>query len=121
MQTMWEALRICLPVTLMTFAIFTRTDMVVNPGWLQVAATLLVVIGTCGIAFAMFGRFAESPATDILPRVVLAVVAFVTLFHPDGNVAVAAAAVVLPATIVGIRRHRLIAPQTGALQSQPAS
>ena len=121
MQTMWEALRICLPVTLMTFAIFTRTDMVVNPGWLQVAATLLVVIGTCGIAFAMFGRFAESPATDILLRVALAVVAFVTLFHPDGNVAVAAAAVVLPATIVGIWRHRLIAPQTGALQSQPAS
>jgi TRAP transporter 4TM/12TM fusion protein len=121
MQTMWEALRICLPITLMTFAIFARTDMVVNPGWLQVAATLLVVIGTCGIAFAMFGRFAESPATDILLRVALAVVAFVALFHPDGNVAVAAAAVVLPATIVGIWRHRMIAPQTGALQPQPVS
>jgi TRAP-type uncharacterized transport system fused permease subunit len=121
MQTMWEALRICLPVTLMTFAIFARTDIVVNPGWLQVAATLLVVIGTCGIAFAMFGRFAESPATDILLRVALAVVAFVTLFHPDGNVAVVAAAVVLPATMAGIWRHRLIAPRTGALQSQAVS
>jgi TRAP transporter 4TM/12TM fusion protein len=121
MQTMWEALRICLPITLMTFAIFARTDMVVNPGWLQVAATLLVVVGTCGTAFAMFGRFAESPATDILLRAALAVVAFVTLFHPDGNVAVVAAAVVLPATIVGIWRHRLIAPQTGALQPHPVS
>ena len=31
MRTMWEALKICLPITLMTFAIFTRSNMVVNP------------------------------------------------------------------------------------------
>jgi TRAP-type uncharacterized transport system fused permease subunit len=121
MQTMWEALRICLPITLMTFAIFTRTDMVVNPGWPQVAATVLVLIGTSGTAFAMFGRFAESPVTDILLRVVLAVVAFVTLFHPDATIAIAAAMVVLPATMAGIWRHQRIAPKTGALQSQPVS
>ena len=53
---MWEALKICAPITLMTFAIFTRPNMVVNPGWLQIADTLLVLIGTCGITFAMFGR-----------------------------------------------------------------
>ena len=69
----------------------------------------------------MFGRFAESPVADILLRVALAAVAFVTLFHPHGNVAVAAAAVVLPATIVGVWRHRLIASQTGVPQPQPAS
>ena len=31
MQTMWVALRICLPITLMTFAIFSRSEMVVTP------------------------------------------------------------------------------------------
>ena len=36
MRTMWEALRICLPITLMTFAIFSRAEMVVQPGWAQV-------------------------------------------------------------------------------------
>jgi TRAP-type uncharacterized transport system fused permease subunit len=121
MQTMWEALRICLPITLMTFAIFTRTDMVVHPGWPQVAATLLVLIGTCGNAFAMFGRFAESPVTDILLRVALAVVAFVTLFHPDAGAALAAAAVALPATVYGVWRHRKIARPKVRLQPQPAS
>ena len=30
MRTMYEALKICMPITLMTFAIFTRYDMVVN-------------------------------------------------------------------------------------------
>ena len=34
---MYEALKICAPITLMTFAIFTRFNMVVNPGWLQIA------------------------------------------------------------------------------------
>ena len=53
---MYEALKICAPITLMTFAIFTRSNMVVNPGWLQIADTLLVLISTLGITFAMFGR-----------------------------------------------------------------
>ena len=121
MQTMWEALRICLPITLMTFAIFSRTDMVVNPGWAQIFATLLVMIGTGATAFAMFGRFAESPTGDILLRVALGVFAFITLFHPDDEMAMAAAAVVLPATIFGVMRHRRIAPPKSELQTQPAS
>jgi TRAP transporter 4TM/12TM fusion protein len=108
MQTMWEALRICLPITLMTFAIFARTDMVVKPGWLQVAATLLVFIGTSAFAFAMFGRFIEHAAGDIMLRIGLALVACVVLFLPDGALATAAAAIVLPATLIGIWRHRKI-------------
>ena len=59
LRTMWEALKICLPITLMTFAIFTRPNMVVNPGWLQIADTMLVLISTCGITFAMFGRYLD--------------------------------------------------------------
>ena len=121
MQTMWEALRICLPITLMTFAIFARTDMVVNPGWPQIAATLLVFIGTAATAFAMFGRFLENPAGDVLLRTLLALFAFVTMFYPDGKVALASAVIALPATILGVWRHRRIASPKGGLQSQPAS
>jgi TRAP transporter 4TM/12TM fusion protein len=121
MRTMWEALKISLPITLMTFAIFTRSDIVVNPGWPQIAASLLVLIGTCGTAFAMFGRFLENPAGNILLRATLALFAFVTLLHPDGNVAMAAAAVTLPATIYGVWRHRQIASPKSGLQSQPVS
>ena len=36
MKTMWIALKICLPITLMTFAIFTRDKMVVTTGWPQI-------------------------------------------------------------------------------------
>ncbi|MBI4192208.1 MAG: TRAP transporter large permease subunit, partial [Betaproteobacteria bacterium] len=119
MRTMWVALKICLPITLMTFAIFTRTDIVVNPGWAQIGATLLVTIGTCATAFAMFGRFVENPVGDILLRAALGLFAFVTMFHPDGNVATVSAVVALLATIYGIIRHRQIAPPKSGLQSQP--
>ena len=120
MQTMWVALKICLPITLMTFAIFTRSDMVVNPGWPQILATVLVMIGTCATAVAMFGKLMKNPAADILLRVVLGLAAFITMFHPDGNMAMVAGVLTLPATIYGVMRHRRIAPLTGAGALQPA-
>ena len=39
MATMWEALKLCLPLTFLTFAIFIRSDMVTTKGWPQVADT----------------------------------------------------------------------------------
>jgi TRAP-type uncharacterized transport system fused permease subunit len=119
MRTMWVALKICLPITLMTFAIFSRSEMVVHPGWTQVASTLVVTIGTCGTALAMFGRIVENPAGDILLRSVLILVAFVALFYPDDTVSAATAAFVLVATIFGVLRHRRIAPPKSGQQLQP--
>ncbi len=121
MRTMWEALKICLPITLMTFAIFTRSDIVVNPGWPQILATALVAVSTCGITFAMFGRLLERPGGDIMLRAMLALFSFVTMFHPDDRVAAATGAVVVAALFVGISRHRRIAPPKSGMQSQPAS
>lgn len=118
MKTMWEALRICLPITLMTFAIFSRSEMVVNPGWTQIGSTIVVTIGTCGTALAMFGRLMENKAADLLLRTLLICAAFAALFHPDDKVSAATAAVVLVLTVLGVVRHRRIAPK--GLQAQPA-
>ncbi|MGH6768093.1 MAG: TRAP transporter permease [Xanthobacteraceae bacterium] len=110
MRTMWEALKICLPITLMTFAIFTRSNMVINPGWPQIADTIIVVIGTCAIAFAMFGRAFASPAADIAFRVVLTALALLALFHPNDTFVWAPALVALAAIVFGTWRHQQIAP-----------
>jgi TRAP-type uncharacterized transport system fused permease subunit len=120
MRTMYEALKICAPITLMTFAIFTRSDMVVNPGWPQVAATALVFIGTSGIAFALFGRFVANFAANLPLSILLAMFSFVVLLHPDERVSAAAAAVVLPVILIGVLRHRQLAPAKVELQAQPA-
>jgi TRAP transporter 4TM/12TM fusion protein len=138
MRTMYEALKICAPITLMTFAIFTRSDMVVVVGWPQVWATLLVLIGTSGVAFALFGRFLAARPPDILLRLLLAAVSFAVLFFPSNEsgskalftprdldllglnvpadaVPVAAAVLTLAALAVGLVRHnRLSEPPSVA-------
>ncbi|MCC6608101.1 MAG: hypothetical protein IT515_00310 [Burkholderiales bacterium] len=109
----------CLPITFLSFAIFFRSDMVMHPGWLQVLDTALITIGTCGITFAIFGRFAEGAGANLVLRVALALGALVVMLYPTDAVATAAGALVLPAVIFGIVRHRRIAPPKGALQPQP--
>ena len=120
MRTMYEALKICAPITLMTFAIFTRSNMVVTVGWAQVADTLLVFVGTSGVAFAMFGRFVGSPAGDVPLRIGLAALSLVVLLHPDNSWAMAAAAVVVPITLYGVRRHASLGGPATELKLQPA-
>ena len=61
MRTMWQALKLCLPITIMTFAIFARSDLVVNPGWLQIADMLLVAIACCGITFCHLREVLPQP------------------------------------------------------------
>jgi TRAP-type uncharacterized transport system fused permease subunit len=120
LRTMYEALKICLPITLMTFAIFARTNMVVNPGWAQIGDTILVLIATCGITFAMFGRYAEAAPLDMALRSALAAVSFVVMFYPDPRTAAAVAVLVLVALMLGIWRHRQIARPEAVAPSGPA-
>lgn len=110
MRTMWEALKICIPITLMTFTIFTRSNMVTTPGWPQIADTILVVIGTFGITFAMFGRAFVARAPDIAFRLFVAVLALTTLFHPNDVLVWAPGIVVLGLVVFGVWRHRQVAP-----------
>ncbi|SIT72015.1 TRAP transporter, 4TM/12TM fusion protein [Ectothiorhodosinus mongolicus] len=109
MKTMWEALKICLPITVMSFAIFVRSDMVVNPGWGQITDVLLVAAGTAGITYAVFGQFFEHKGANGGIRAVIAALSFIVIFHPDDMVAAAAAVVVVPMLLVGVKRHGRLA------------
>lgn len=115
MRTMWEALKLCLPITLMTFAIFTRSEMVITPGWTQVLNTIAMLIGTCGIAFAMFGRYSKNVWADIALRLLLTLLAGVVLFHPNDTVAISVSPLVLAGIVAGILRHRVISPPPASL------
>ena len=68
----------------------------------------------------MFGRFVDNFAANLPLSILLAMFSFVVLLHPDDKMAIAAAAVVVPATLFGVWRHQLIAPAKMALQAQPA-
>jgi TRAP transporter 4TM/12TM fusion protein len=120
-RTMLEALKLCAPITFMTFAIFTRSNLVVNPGWMQISDMLLVAIACCGVTCAVFGRFVHNWGSDLMWRAALALASFVVMFHPNGAVSLAMAAIVLPATVYGVRRHQIIAPPKRGVEPQPVS
>jgi TRAP transporter 4TM/12TM fusion protein len=119
MKTMWEALKLCLPITFMTFTIFVRSDIVVATGWAQIADTTLVAIATWGLTCAIFGRLAARRGASFMIRMALALASLVVMFHPDAGLAWIVAAIVLPASIVGLMRHRRIAPPPAVPEAQP--
>jgi TRAP transporter 4TM/12TM fusion protein len=114
LKTMYEALKICMPITLMTFAIFTRSNLVLNPGWAQIGDIFLVTVSTCGVTFAMFGRCFRNPAADIAARILLAVISFITMFHPNDSLVWVSGLTTLPGLVWAIWRHRLIAAPKAA-------
>jgi TRAP-type uncharacterized transport system fused permease subunit len=67
--------------------VFTRPELVLEPGMAQVGAMLLLMVTTIGVSFSIQAQFAESRALDLALRIVLAAIAMVVLFHPDRQVA----------------------------------
>jgi TRAP transporter 4TM/12TM fusion protein len=110
MRTMMMALKICLPILVMSFAIFVRTDLVTTPGFPQIRDTILVTIGTLGFTFAMFGRFIKHVRYDIPMKILLSLLAFIPLFHPNLTYAIVGSVVVLAALVYGLMQHKKIGP-----------
>ena len=110
MRTMMTALKICLPILVMSFAIFVRTDLVTNPGWAQVRDTFLVATGTLGFTFAMFGRFVTRISLDIPLKLTISLLALLPLFHPDLTYAIGGSVIVTAALVVGVIQHKRIGP-----------
>jgi TRAP transporter 4TM/12TM fusion protein len=118
-KTMWTALELCLPVTIMTFAIFTRSWVVTNPGWPQILDTAIISVGCWGLSFAMFGRTSRNKGADLALRALFCLVSLVALFHPNDYFALWIAVLILPATIYCTLRHRQIAAPKSSLEPKP--
>ncbi len=110
MRTMMMALKICLPILVMSFAIFVRTDLVTTPGLPQIRDTIIVALGTLGFTFAMFGRFINNVRYDVPLKIILSLVALVPLFHPNLTYAIIGSVVVFVALVIGVRQHKSIGP-----------
>jgi TRAP-type uncharacterized transport system fused permease subunit len=106
MGTMMVAMRVCLPLFVLMGAIFTRPELVVQPGVAQLGAFVLVLAGTVGLVFALQGRFADGRGTDMLLRAALVTASLVTLAHRDDVVAGAATIVTVGLVVYWMRRAR---------------
>jgi TRAP-type uncharacterized transport system fused permease subunit len=86
-QTLGRALQICVSLFTLMAGVFIRPALVVEPGWAQMMAALLILVPTMGITFSLQARFAERPAIDQTARLTLAAVSLFALLHPNDGVA----------------------------------
>lgn len=87
MRTLFHAIQICIALFVLMAGVFTRPELVLEPGLAQIGAMLLLATVTIGISFSIQARFSDRPAIDVPLRLVLAAIAMVVLFHPDQRVA----------------------------------
>ncbi len=108
MRIMATALKICAPIIILSFAIFTRQDLVVSTGWPQIANVLMVTAGVLAFTFAFFGAMAHNKMLDYLLKAVMLVLSLVTLFYDSYTIATATAVLLALMLAVGLRQHKKI-------------
>jgi len=120
MRTMYEALRLCLPITLMTFAVFVRSQFVVKPGWGQILDMMLVAVGCWGVTFSMFGRSAGERVLDLGLRLAVAAISFGVLLYLDRTSAIFVGGGLLLALCYLTLIHTRICRKHLLIQCEPA-
>ncbi len=86
-RTIIQSLQYCLPLLVLMFAVFTRPDMVVEVGRLQLQAVIVVMIGTIGLTFALHSKYLFNKKFDILLRALVFLVSGAVIFYPDMTIA----------------------------------
>jgi len=90
MQTLFRAITICVSLFVLMAGVFTRPELVLEPGIAQIGAMLLILTATIGITFSIQARFSDRRVIDVPLRLALAAVALVVLFHPERQIAILA-------------------------------
>ena len=67
--------------------VFTRPELVLEPGLAQIGAMLLLLTATIGVSFAIQAQFSANRGIDLMLRAILAAITMVVLLHPDQRVA----------------------------------
>ncbi|MBI2179264.1 MAG: TRAP transporter permease [Deltaproteobacteria bacterium] len=114
MATMMKAIQICLPLFVLMGAVFTRPELVLEPGLQQLFAFVLVFIGAVGLACSVHGIYSEKSSLDVLLRLALAILSMAAALTPSDQLAVAAAVPTAVLVIYGFYRSRRIVPVSPA-------
>jgi len=106
MQTLFRAIVMCFSLFVLMAGVFTRPELVLEPGVAQLGAMALITMATLGGCFALQASFSERRELDLPARLVLAALAMVVLFHPDRQVAALACVPVALAIGYWVLRRR---------------
>jgi TRAP-type uncharacterized transport system fused permease subunit len=90
-------LQISLPFFFLTFAIFNWDTLLLEPGWAQLAALGVLIIGCLTAAAAIHGRIFELKRYDLPARFFVLLVALFVLYYPKGTLSAVA---LIPAAVL---------------------
>ncbi len=110
MATMMKAIQICLPLFVLMGAVFTRPELVLEPGLQQIFAFVLVLIGALGLVCSVHGAYSEKRSLDFMLRSALALFSIAAALAPSELIASAAAVPVTLLVIYGFYYSRKLAP-----------
>jgi TRAP transporter 4TM/12TM fusion protein len=120
-QTLGRALTICVSLFTLMAGVFVRPELVVEPGWDQMEAALLIFIATAGITFSLQAQFADNAIVDKAIRLVIAALALATLFYPSEKVALAFGMPVILMIGYWLARRRIVLDSSVVdVSAQPA-
>ncbi len=108
MKTMMTALKICLPIIIMSFSIFIRTDVILEPGLPQVIETLMIAVGVSGVTFFFFGRYTYKKSINIPLTLVNLALGGVAMFYPGFIIALLAAITLAVLLVIGAIQHKKV-------------
>ena len=97
MKTMMVTLQISLPFFFLTFAIFNWDTLLLEPGWAQLAALGVLLVGCMTAAAAIHGRIFKHKRHDLPARFFVLLLALFILFYPKGILSVLA---LIPAVVM---------------------
>ncbi len=115
-RTMMVAVLMCMPLMVMMAAVFVRPELVVEPGWAQMPAFGMILVGTLALSFAFQGRFVRDRRIDLPLRGLLIVLAAAVIMVPGyeaPNLALALIAVAVISFGFFRMRRRYIDDGTG--------
>jgi TRAP-type uncharacterized transport system fused permease subunit len=87
LRTLFRAITICFSLFVLMAGVFTRPELVLEPGLAQLGAMLMITAATIGITFSLQAQFSDRREFDVPLRLMLAAVALVVLLHPDRQLA----------------------------------
>jgi TRAP transporter 4TM/12TM fusion protein len=94
LRTLFRAITICVSLFVLMAGVFTRPELVLEPGMAQLGAMLLITVATVGITFSIQARFSDRGGIDVPLRLALAAISLVVLLHPERQLAWATCVVV---------------------------
>jgi TRAP-type uncharacterized transport system fused permease subunit len=87
LRTLFRAITICFSLFVLMAGVFTRPELVLEPGLAQIGALLMLTTATIGASFSLQAQFADRRVIDVPLRLVLAALVLVVILYPDQRIA----------------------------------